>query len=181
MDGADSSNEIHATKYNGTDGKTVLDLEDDAAHMNMGGTWRMPTEAEFNELTTNTTVTWETVNGVKGRKFTNKSDSSKYIFIPAAGWCNNGLRNDVGSFGSAWSSSLDSYSHNYALYLSFNSSGVSAAYDSRFVGRSVRGVLVENKPTNHSTTEEIKKKINHILDIAENLKQELKELEQSQN
>ena len=30
--------------YNGfTDGKTVLNLEDDAAHVNLGGKWRMPT------------------------------------------------------------------------------------------------------------------------------------------
>ena len=32
------------------DNKTTLDLEDDAARANMGGDWRMPTEAEFQEL-----------------------------------------------------------------------------------------------------------------------------------
>lgn len=42
------------TKYNSTDGKTVLDLEDDAAHMNMGGSWRMPTDEDFTELFTHT-------------------------------------------------------------------------------------------------------------------------------
>ena len=38
------------TKYNTTDGKTVLDLEDDAAHVNMGGDWHMPNMAQCIEL-----------------------------------------------------------------------------------------------------------------------------------
>ena len=38
------------TKYNSTDGKTVLDLEDDAAHVNMGGDWHMPNRAQCLEL-----------------------------------------------------------------------------------------------------------------------------------
>lgn len=43
------------TKYNGTDGKTTLDPEDDAAHVNMGGTWKMPTKEHVNELFNETT------------------------------------------------------------------------------------------------------------------------------
>ena len=42
------------SKYNSTDGKTVLDLEDDAAHVLMGGNWRMPTNEDFLELINNT-------------------------------------------------------------------------------------------------------------------------------
>ena len=38
------------TKYDGTDGKTTLDPEDDAAHVNMGGTWKMPTKEQVTEL-----------------------------------------------------------------------------------------------------------------------------------
>ena len=38
------------TKYNETDGKTVLDLDDDAAHVNWGGDWHMPTEEQCKEL-----------------------------------------------------------------------------------------------------------------------------------
>ena len=45
--GGTSSN---PTKYNSTDGKTVLDLEDDAAHVNMGGDWHMPNRAQCIEL-----------------------------------------------------------------------------------------------------------------------------------
>ena len=42
------------SKYNGSDSKTVLDIEDDAAHANMGGNWRMPTFNEYKELCLNT-------------------------------------------------------------------------------------------------------------------------------
>lgn len=43
------------TKYNGTDGKTTFDPEDDAAHVNMGGTWKMPTQEQVTELFKETT------------------------------------------------------------------------------------------------------------------------------
>ena len=43
------------TKYNETDGKITLDPEDDAAHVNMGSDWRMPTTDDNNELIQNTT------------------------------------------------------------------------------------------------------------------------------
>ena len=43
------------TKYDGTDGKTTLDPEDDAAHVNMGGTWKMPTKEQVAELFKGTT------------------------------------------------------------------------------------------------------------------------------
>ena len=42
-------------KYNSTDGKSTLDPEDDAAHVNMGGTWKMPTWEQVIELFKGTT------------------------------------------------------------------------------------------------------------------------------
>ena len=54
--------QINILKYNtrgewGTvDKKTVLQLEDDAAHVNLGEKWRMPTREEFQELLDNCTV-----------------------------------------------------------------------------------------------------------------------------
>ena len=50
-----SGNGSTFTKYNGSDGKTTLDPEDDAAHVNMGSNWRMPTTDDNNELIQNTT------------------------------------------------------------------------------------------------------------------------------
>ena len=42
-------------KYNSTDGKTTLDPEDDAARVNMGDTWKMPTKKQVTELFNGTT------------------------------------------------------------------------------------------------------------------------------
>ncbi len=131
--------------YGGTiDNKTTLDLEDDAARANMGGDWRMPTEAEFQELLNNTYNEWiEDFNGsgVNGRKFTSKTDTSKYIFIPAAGFRTNDSVNYVGSDGDVWGSSLDISNPNYAWGLTLNSSVCCMGYSYRCYGRSVRGVF----------------------------------------
>ena len=47
----------------------VLDLDDDAAHVNMGGVWRMPTICQLKEVYNNTTYKVEIIDGVKGRLF----------------------------------------------------------------------------------------------------------------
>ena len=84
------------TKYNKessygiVDNKTVLEPNDDAAHVNWGGTWRMPTEAEWRELSYNYTSTWTSNfkgSGVTGRIITSNKDgyTDKSIFLPAAG------------------------------------------------------------------------------------------------
>lgn len=121
----------------------VLASQYDAASVNMGGNWRMPTQADFNELTANTTVTWETNfngSGINGRKFTSKSDSTKYIFIPAAGYADNGSLYDQGSGGLVWSSSLLSSSP-YGAWGLYFSSGYMGVFDyTRCCGCSVRGV-----------------------------------------
>lgn len=98
-----SGTEDTLTKYNTKsrygkkpDNIITLDLEDDAARVNMGGDWRMPTSDELRELLDNTDSEWTTINGVNGRKFTSKTDTSKYIFFPAAGNCGNRLVYDGG-------------------------------------------------------------------------------------
>ena len=127
------------TKYNQSDGKTVLESADDAASQVMGSDWRMPTDAEFQELIDKTTKKWTQVNGVNGYKFTSKINGNS-IFIPAAGGCGNGSVLNVGSIGDVWSSSLDALGPNGAWSLGFNSGlcGMSNGY--RCIGRSVRGV-----------------------------------------
>ena len=64
---------------------SVLTLEHDAAQVNMGFDWRMPTKDEFAELFNNTNVSDVTENGIQLYKFTSKQDSTKYILIPRAG------------------------------------------------------------------------------------------------
>ena len=92
--------------YGTVDNKTVLDPEDDVAHVKWGGSWRMPTKAEQDELRNNCTWTWTTQNGVVGYTVTGPNGNS--IFLPAAG-CRYGAEvNYGGSYGYYWSSSLGS-------------------------------------------------------------------------
>ena len=63
----------------------TLPLAYDAANVYLGGNWRTPTRDEWYELINNTNTEWTTIGGVLGRKYINKSDSSKYIFIPGGG------------------------------------------------------------------------------------------------
>ena len=55
----------------------ILDLEDDAAHVNMGGKWRMPTRDEIEELVIYTTRDVVTVNGVQGIIFTSNINTNQ--------------------------------------------------------------------------------------------------------
>ena len=59
----------------------------DAAYKATNGAARMPTKAEIQELLSGTTNEWTQMSSVNGWKFTSKTDTSKYIFIPAAGRC----------------------------------------------------------------------------------------------
>ncbi|MBR5963324.1 MAG: Ig-like domain-containing protein [Bacteroidaceae bacterium] len=70
-----------------TDELTELELFDDAAYMNWGIDWRMPSKEQFDELinSENTTTEWTTQNGVNGKKITSKSNGNS-IFLPAAGY-----------------------------------------------------------------------------------------------
>ena len=130
------------TKYNQSDGKTVLESTDDAATQIMGGDWRMPTETECRELINNTTNEWipnYNGTGVNGWKFTGSNGNS--IFIPAAGDCGGGSVGNVGNYGNVWSSSLHTSGPNNAWYLNFNSGNCGMSYSGRCSGQSVRGVL----------------------------------------
>ena len=52
----------------------------------MGSRWKIPTYMQSYEMMSGTNSTWTTINGVNGYKFTSKTDSSKYIFLPAGGY-----------------------------------------------------------------------------------------------
>lgn len=124
------------------DNKTVLDIEDDVAHVILGGKWRMPTRAEFNELKNNCQCDWVTYKGVKGIKFTSKKTgyTDKWIFLPAAGYRDYGGLYNVGSSGNYWSSSLYTNNPYDAYELRFHSDGVNTSDDYRGYGLFVRPV-----------------------------------------
>lgn len=138
------------TKYNtsssyGTmDNKTTLELSDDVAHVNWGGAWRMPTDAELIELHEQCTWTWTTQNGVNGYKVTSKSNGNS-IFLPAAGYRYDSSLYDAGSDGYYWSSSLYTNSPYFVWGVGFHSSDVSRGDHWRYNGFPVRPVCPQNR------------------------------------
>ncbi|MBP3354084.1 MAG: hypothetical protein J6L02_05475 [Bacteroidales bacterium] len=129
------------SEYGTVDNKTVLELTDDAAHVNWGGSWRMPTEAEQDELRDANNCTWEwtTQNGVNGYKVTSKKNGNS-IFLPAAGSRRGSGLNYVGSRGYYWSSSLLTSDSNLAYDVYFDSDDVDWGSVYRCNGQSVRPV-----------------------------------------
>ena len=131
-----SKSELESQGYIDSEGN--LTSQYDAATANWGGTWRMPTRAEYNELLNNCTWTWTTQNGVNGYKVTGPNGNS--IFLPAAGYRNGASLSYAGSFGYYWSSTPNDDSSVY--YLNFSSSihNVNNGRN-RYYGRTVRPVL----------------------------------------
>lgn len=126
--------------YNGfTDDKTVLDIEDDVAGLNLGGKWRMPTETEWAELIENCTWTWTTQNEVNGMLVTASNGNS--LFFPCAGFRYSAVIAGVGSYGRYWSSSLYTVLPNNAWSVYFSSSKLRSEFNSRHDGFSIRPVL----------------------------------------
>ena len=127
-----------SSSYGTVDNKTTLDPEDDVARVKWGGSWRMPTLAEQDELRNKCTWTWTTKNGVKGYTVTGPNGNS--IFLPAAGYCSGTGVERRDSYGHYWSSSLDGGYSNLANGLYFSDSVYDWSYNVRYLGRSVRAV-----------------------------------------
>lgn len=121
----------------------TLELEDDATNVIMGGDWHIPSPIQINELLNNTTRTWMASNSVNGFTFTSNKDTSKSIFIPAAGYAYNGSVRDSGSNGCVWSSTLALFDVKNGRYLDFYSGGGASLnpLGERSFGLSVRGVI----------------------------------------
>ena len=134
--------------YNGfIDNKAVLDLEDDAATINWGGSWRMPTDDEFTELREKCRWIWTTQNGVNGYNVIGPNNNS--IFLPTTGYMDNMNLKKAGSNGYYWSSSLYSKTPYYAYHVCFDSNSVIQDYDDgRYYGFSVRPVCPKTNENN---------------------------------
>ncbi|UKK61072.1 fibrobacter succinogenes major paralogous domain-containing protein [Prevotella communis] len=127
--------------YKKTEGyklKGDIDISHDAARINMGEPWLMPTSEQFQELYDNCTWIRKTINGMNGYLVTSKINGNS-IFFACAGYCYGASLYLRGSYGYYWSSTY--YSATNARYLSFSSSSVSPqSYSSRRYGFSVRAV-----------------------------------------
>lgn len=126
------------------DDKTTLDLEDDAASVNMGGEWRMPNPYEHEELINNTTSTWTTINGINGRLFTSNINGNT-IFLPAGGACMSGERLLFGETGCYITSYRDANGLNTVGSFFNSENNLTLNLDNeRFMGLPVRGVIKPN-------------------------------------
>ena len=124
------------------DNKSVLDLEDDAARANLGGTWRMPTYEDWVELKENCTWKWTYISDVRVQKVT--GSNGNYIYLPAAGY--KDTLEDVntigaGNYGYYWSSNLLVGNPVVARGLRwYNSKEVTMSNFNRYLGLPVRPV-----------------------------------------
>ena len=149
------------------DGEVVpLEKVDDAARVNMGSEWRIPTREELQELVIytdicvvleigaievvipytggkyNTFAGPETKEKIKGLKFYNKSDHSKYIFIPSGGAALAGSVQAIGEYVNIWSSLIDYENLDCAWCLNFSAKDGAGDIGNmgRFLGYPIRGV-----------------------------------------
>ena len=120
------------------DGKTIIDPDDDAATVALGSPWRIPTEAEWNELESQCTWTWATHDGVDGFEITAANGNG--IFLPAAGIFDAVDLLDSGSLCAYWSSDLNTNLPDNAILLNHHSGYGFTASCVRYDGCPIRPV-----------------------------------------
>ena len=136
---------FNKTSYKAKKFKSELTSEEDAAHVNMGEGWRMPTYNEWQELIDNCDTAWTADyngTGVAGRVFTSKVNGNS-VFFPAAGVCSNSYVFHVNSIGNYWAAENPNDRGQYfACHLYFNSGNFLVDYLCYYwyFGFSVRGV-----------------------------------------
>lgn len=126
------------TKYCQADGLTTLEQQDDAAHVHMGGNWRMPTKDEIQELLDYTNSEYVTQDDVTYVRMASKTDSSKYIIFPTDVYDSYGQRAQL------WSSTvkIDNTSMNaFDLTITQYYGLPYLSKCPRYLGSYVRGVL----------------------------------------
>ena len=130
------------TTYNYLDeediGKDIAGTQYDAATVNWGSPWVMPSKEQMKELKNNCTKEWTTENGVNGRRFTGPNGAS--VFLPAAGNRWDDDLDNAGSDGLYWSSTLDESYTSDAWNLYFVSGDMGVLPNYRNSGQSVRPV-----------------------------------------
>lgn len=126
-----------------SDNKSVLDPEDDVAHVKWGGNWRIPTKEELEELRTKCTWTSTTLNGVKGYSVTSNVDgyTDRSIFLPATGMRIRQWTENTDTIGRFWGNSIVTGDDYDAVYLDFDfSRGPGRFSIIRCLGQCVRPV-----------------------------------------
>ena len=122
------------SRWGEVDGKTRLDLEDDAAHAFLGGDWRMPTPEEFQELVDNCTFENVGLNGCTVMKAT--GPNGNYILFPHSG--STSVMDEI----YCWTTDMTPGANQHAICYSIQSFWGEAykTWENRFVGMTIRAV-----------------------------------------
>ena len=124
---------------------SISGTEYDIATKSWGDNWRMPSQAEMEELAEKCTWEWASLNGINGMSVTGPNGNS--IFLPAAASrTGETVSNQVGQRGCYWSGTLWS-DNQFASYLYFydNPDRVQPARSNRrYIGMSIRPVATES-------------------------------------
>ena len=95
------------SEFGPVDNKTEMEPEDDAARVNMGTSWCIPSLEQVVELLNSCTWQWTERNGVNGHLVTGPNGNT--MFLPAAGYYDGSSLEYVGTYGIYWSHALYSY------------------------------------------------------------------------
>ncbi len=130
--------------YGIIDNKTILDLEDDVAHVKLGNNWRMPTVTEFQELMESCTWTWGKYKGAAGCFVC--ADNGNCIFLPAVGCKVNTEIHNLDLNGTYITSSLNEVVSYMRQEIVFNDNSEGIGGNARTSGCSVRPIY-DPQPT----------------------------------
>lgn len=119
-------------------GAEISGSQYDVAHAVMGGSWRMPTLEQIEELIDYCTWKWTQLDGVNGQLVTGPNGGQ--IFLPAAGSRRDGDLVNAGWCGYYWSGSLRPDWDSDVFMLNFGSENWFWSLNRRFYGQSVRAV-----------------------------------------
>ncbi len=108
----------------------------DAATVNWGNGWRMPTKMELIELDDKTTAVWTSCNGVNGLRIIGPNGNS--IFLPAAGYRNEYGSQAKGEYGYYRGSTIENENNPGYAY--------SYRWGRSYSGEAYNGVSIEWNP-----------------------------------
>ncbi len=127
-------------KYTKTDGKRILESQDDVAKSVLGGEWRMPTKEEMEELVEECVWKWTRENGHWGWMVIGLNNN--YIFLPASGAASSYRIAGVNELGRYWTATRDDSGYSaYNLRFKDATDSIVVVDDTRFYGRTIRPVI----------------------------------------
>ena len=127
-------------KYTKTDGKSVLESQDDVAKSVLGGEWRIPTKEDMEELVEECEWKWTRENGHLGWKVIGPNNN--FIFLPASGAASSYRIAGVNELGRYWTATRDDSDYSaYNLRFKDGTDTIVVVDDTRFYGRTIRPVI----------------------------------------